>query len=338
MSAVNSSIVIALTGLKSHPAAINCVICVQQDMPLPHLPHKRPETVFFRYVRIVAPAFLLVYLAIASAAAQQALPDAPRPNVELEAESSPGQSFPPAAPERPKAAPLNRGAAFPSAQPNCKVKQSKSTVPAPMSCGPTYNPFQKYINGAQPHPMTPREKAILAGRDVIDPFNLLTIGGISAISVAADSHSAYGPGINGWAKLSGVSLTQNMTDEFFGTFLIPSIVHQDPHYHRMPNASYKRRIAHCIYQVVWTEGDDGKGMFNYANVVGGVFEEAIGDAYVPYRDTGWSAATARYGTALATDPIGNFITEFVPDLARHINFHAVFVQRIINRVAVEESQ
>ena len=129
-----------------------------------------------------------------------------------------------------------------------------------------------------------------------------------------------------------------MVGEFVGTFLIPSIDHQDPHYHRLPNASYERRILHCIYQVVWTQGDNGKGMFNYANIVGGAVEEAIGDAYVPYRDTGWSAAAARYGTALATDPIGNFITEFVPDLARRVNFHVVFVQRIINRVAIEEGQ
>lgn len=185
--------------------------------------------------------------------------------------------------------------------------------------------------------MTPKQKAILAGKDVIDPFNFLTIGMISAFSVATDSHSSYGPGMEGFAKLSAVSLTQDMTNEFFGTFLIPSIVHQDPHYHRMPNASYKRRIAHCIYQVAWTQGDNGKGMFNYGNVVGGLFEEAIGDTYVPYRDTGWAASAARYGTALATDPIGNFITEFFPDLARHINFNVVFVQRVINRVAAEES-
>jgi len=199
-----------------------------------------------------------------------------------------------------------------------------------------YDPFQKFLNASGPHPMTPKQKAKLAAKGVVDPFNLLTIGGISAISIATDSHSAYGPGMPGWAKLSGVSLTQDMTGEFFGTFLIPSIAHQDPHYHRMPNVSYVRRIAHCIYQPVWTQGDDGKGMFNYAIVVGGMFEEAIGDAYVPYRETGWGAASARYGIALATDPIGNFITEFVPDLARHVNIHVVFVQRVINQVAREE--
>ncbi|MBX6360968.1 MAG: hypothetical protein IRZ03_12915 [Acidobacterium ailaaui] len=267
--------------------------------------------------------------------AQAELPDAPSST--MISVSGSGQSFPPDAPEVPKSADSPRPP-FPGQQPQCSQTQSKPSATPGMSCGPTFDPFQRFLNSAEPRPMTPREKAHLAVKDVIDPFNLLTIGGLSAISVASDSHSAYGPGIKGWAKLSGVSFTQDMTNEFFGTFLIPSIAHQDPHYHRMPNASYKRRIAHCIYQIVWTQSDTGQGMFNYATVVGGAIEEAISDAYVPYRETGWAAASSRYGVALATDPIGNFITEFVPDLARHVNIRVVFVQKIINQVAKEEGQ
>jgi hypothetical protein len=283
-------------------------------------------------------AFFLVLLFLGAKDplyAQLDLPDTPSASVTSSA--GPGQSFPPAETELPKSAYAPQPP-FPQQQPACSQSQSKTTSSPGISCGPAVDPFQRFLNSAEAHPMTPRQKAILAGKDVIDPFNLLTIGALSAISVAADSHSAYGPGMKGWAKLSGVSFTQDMTNEFFGTFLIPSIAHQDPHYHRIPNASLKRRFAHCIYQVVWTQSDTGKGMFNYANVIGGVFEEAISDAYVPYRETGWSAASARYGIALATDPIGNFITEFVPDLARHVNIRAVFVQRIINQVAKEEGQ
>lgn len=222
-----------------------------------------------------------------------------------------------------------------STEPECGEKQSVPSSPY-ISCEPEYDPFQPFLNSYEPHPLISKQKAILAEKDVIDPFNLLTIGGLSAISVAANSHSQYGPGVNGWARLSGVSLTQDMTHEFVSTFLISSLAHQDPRYHRMPNASYKRRIAHCVYQIVWTQGDDGTGMFNYATVVGGAVDEGVSDAYVPYRRTGWSAASARYGVGLATDPIGNLISEFVPDLARRINIHVVFVQRVINQIAREE--
>ena len=205
-----------------------------------------------------------------------------------------------------------------------------------MSCSPDKNPFLANLRAEIHPPRTPREKAILAARDVIDPFNLLTIGGTSAISIASDADTAYGPGVRGWAKLTGVTFTEDMTGEFFGTFLIPSIAHQDPHYHRMPNAPLKRRIAHCIYQVVWSQADDGRGIFNYATVFGTAASEAVNNLYVPYRHRGFGAGTQRYWTALATDPIGNFITEFVPDLAERLNVRIVLVQRIVNRVAIEE--
>jgi len=180
--------------------------------------------------------------------------------------------------------------------------------------------------------MTAKQKAILAGKDVIDPFNLLTIGGLSAITVASDSHSAYGPGLKGWAKLSGVSFTQDMTNEFFGTFLIPAIAHQDPHYHRMPNAPYMRRIGHAISQVVWAQSDYGVGMPNYSNLATTLIGDGLGNLYVPGRQKSWAAAASRYGTAIATDPIDNFITEFLPDVARRVNVHIVLVQQIVNQV------
>ncbi len=105
--------------------------------------------------------------------------------------------------------------------------------------------------------MTPREKAHLAARNVVDPFNALTILGSSAIAVGANAYSPYGPGMTGFGRDVGVSYTEDITGQFFGVFLIPSIVHQDPHYHRMPTASIPRRVGHAIYQVVWTRGDNG---------------------------------------------------------------------------------
>lgn len=276
---------------------------------------------------------VILLLAAGRALAQQELPDEPQPQEEalagmpkLMLDGAGQTSFPSAAPTKPIPLPT---------RPNCLPEQC-SAAAARMSCMPELNPFRRFLSSEEPEPMTPRQKFKLAVRDVFDPFNLLTIAGTSAISIAGNSHSEYGPGFEGWGKLSGVTFTQNMTDEFFGTFLIPSIVGQDPHYHRMPNASTKRRLAHALYQVVWARSDYGAPMFNYATVAGAVVEEAASDAYVPYRQTGWGASAERIGITLATDPIGNLITEFVPDLATHINFHAVFLQRIINRVAIEE--
>lgn len=196
--------------------------------------------------------------------------------------------------------------------------------------------YARFLNGPQVRSMTPGQKAWLATRDVIDPFNGITILGNSAIYVGANSHSAYGPGMGGFWENVGVSYSQDATGEFFGTFLIPSLVHQDPHYHRLPNASMKHRIAHALYQVVWTQGDDGNNIPNYANLIGFALDDEIGNLYVPGQQTEMPASAKRYAIGFALAPVDNFITEFVPDLAKHIHFRVVLVQRIINQVATSE--
>jgi hypothetical protein len=224
-----------------------------------------------------------------------------------------------------------------SSKDNKDKDNKKDCLILPCPSGPIINWYMRFENGPQVKPMTPMEKGWLATRNVIDPFNVVTILGISAISVAADSHSAYGPGFPGWGRYVGVSFTEDITGEFFGTFLICSLAHQDPHYHRMPEASYKKRIFHAIYQIAWTQGDNGKGMLNYSNLVGAGIDDEIANLYVPGRQTNGTATAQRYGIALATAPIDNFITEFLPDVAKRIHIQVVVVQRIIDQVASDRS-
>lgn len=205
-----------------------------------------------------------------------------------------------------------------------------------LCCQPNIPTFTRFLKTSTPMPPTAKQKFRLAVNNVKDPSNLLTIGGLSAITVATDSHTADGPGFPGFAKNAGVSLSQDMTGEFFGTFLIPSIVHQDPHYHRMPNLSVSRRILHVLDAVVIAQSDNEVPMFNYATVVGTICTNSLGNVYVPGRRHSFGASAARISISLSTDPIGNAITEFVPDLARHVNIQVVLVQRIINRIAIAE--
>jgi len=219
------------------------------------------------------------------------------------------------------------------AETNAETAQTNAQTQLPPCPPPTVNWFARFLNGPQVKPLTAKEKARLAVRNLLDPFNAVTILGNAAISVGTDSDSPYGPGMRGFGRYVGVEFTQDMTGEFFGTFLIPSIVHQDPHYHRLPNASIPHRIGHAILQVVWTQGDNGNGMLNYANLVGFAIDDEISNLYVPGRQTDLPASAARYATGLGTAPIDNFITEFLPDVARRIHVRVVLVQRIIDQVA-----
>lgn len=174
--------------------------------------------------------------------------------------------------------------------------------------------------------------------NVTDPFNALTILADAAIAIGSDSDTAYGPGMHGFAKNVGVSYTQDLSGEFLCTFLVPTLAHQDPHYHRMPSATISRRIRHAIVQIAWTQGDDGKGMVNYGDLIGGATALELSNLYVPGQRTNLPSSAQRYATGLATAPIDNFVSEFLPDVARHIHVQIVVIQRIINRVALTSGQ
>ncbi len=198
---------------------------------------------------------------------------------------------------------------------------------------PFMNWYARFLTGPEVMRFSPAQKLRLALTNLTDPFNLATVVGEAGIEVAANSHTLYGPGFPGWGRLSGVNFTQDMTGEFFGTFLIPTIFSQDPHYHRRPGLSIPRRVFHCISDVVRTRGDSGHMMPNYSQLLGSAIDGEFSNLYVPGQATRASATATRWATGLATAPIDNFITEFLPDFARHIHTHVVFVQRIINQVA-----
>jgi len=284
-----------------------------------------------RLAALALPVAMLLLLCSAACAGQTpaasqpspSLPQAPQPQVAPHPSAKLTKPCPPQ-----KAAAANTSA--PAAQTGTQLGQQPAPCP---SHSPHINWYARFINGPQVKPLTPKEKGWLAIRNVGDPFNAVTILGQSGIAVASDPSSPYGPGMPGFGRNVGVSYAEDMTGEFFGTFLIPSIARQDPHYHRMPDASIPRRVLHAIAQVAWTQGDNGKGMVNYANLLGFAIDDEIADLYVPGEQTDLPASAARYATGVATAPIDNFITEFLPDIARHIHVRVVLVQRIINQVA-----
>jgi hypothetical protein len=202
-------------------------------------------------------------------------------------------------------------------------------------CTRPENPFDRFLSTSEPLPMTPKQKLLLAERDLTDKFNLLTVAANSAIYIGSNSHNPYGPGMHGFGYNMGVSLSQDATGEFVNTFLIPSLLHQDPHYHRMPSAPLLHRMVHVVMSVAVMQSDYGRPMFNYADFIGFPIDAEISDLYVPGLQTNLHATGTRVAVGLATVPISNAIAEFLPDVARHVNLHVIFVQRIINQVARE---
>jgi hypothetical protein len=203
----------------------------------------------------------------------------------------------------------------------------------PQPCSQLVYPFQRFLSTNVTIPLTWKEKGYLALHDVSDPGNLATIVGISALATAIDPHSDYGPGLKGFGKNAGVSLLQDATFEFFGTFAVPAIMHQDPRYFRMPDQPFKKRLTYSILRTVVTRNDDGSSMPNYGTLLAYPINAELSNFYVPGIESDGASTAKRILTGYALDPVNNILAEFLPDVAKHLRVRVVFLQRILNNIA-----
>ncbi|WP_051978567.1 hypothetical protein [Edaphobacter aggregans] len=206
----------------------------------------------------------------------------------------------------------------------------------PPPCSELVYPYQRFLDTNVIIPLTRKQKGYLALHNATDPATLGTIIGISAISIAADSHTAYGPGLEGFGGLAGVSMLQNTTGEFFGTFAIPALTHQDPRYYRMPHAPFPKRLIYSLTRSYISRSDSGKTIPNYGVLGGYLVAAEISNLYVPGIESDGASTAERIVTGLALDPVNNVINEFLPDVAKHVHVRIIFVQQILNKIAANQ--
>jgi hypothetical protein len=213
---------------------------------------------------------------------------------------------------------------------------NKFDQPRP-SCSELVYPYQRFLSTNIPVPLNWKQKGYLAAHFTTDPASLGTIIGISAISIALDSHTAYGPGLKGFGELAGISVLQNATAEFFGTFAVPSLMHQDPRYYRMPNRPFAKRILYSISRSYISRSDEGKTIPNYGVFAAYPIIGELSNLYVPGLETDGPSTAQRILTGLALDPVNNLVNEFLPDVAKRVHVRIIFVQQIFNNIALTGS-
>ncbi|QNI37414.1 hypothetical protein [Edaphobacter albus] len=200
-------------------------------------------------------------------------------------------------------------------------------------CTELLYPYQRFLDTNIPIPLNWKQKGYLAAHFTTDPGSVGIITGISGINIAIDSHTAYGPGWAGFGKLAGVSLLQNATAEFFGTFAVPALVHQDPRYYRMPHRPIGKRILYSVSRSYVSRSDDGRTIPNYGVFATYPIVAELGNLYVPGIQSDGASTAERIATGLALDPVNNLVNEFLPDVAKHIHVRIIFFQQILNNIA-----
>jgi len=186
--------------------------------------------------------------------------------------------------------------------------------------------------------LTPSRKLRLAFKNISDPFAVSTIALDAEISNAISSpQSAFGTGAAGFGRRFGMAMADDAAGEFFASFLVASVFHQDPHYHRNPTASTGKRIGYALTRALIARSDSNKPMFNYAEFLGTASASIFENSYRFDRDTGAGPTANRIFVSIGSDAVWNLMNEFLPDIAKHVNPRLIVLRRLAERAAKQHN-
>ena len=202
----------------------------------------------------------------------------------------------------------------PIAQPSTsgEAKPSQRRHGLLRACAPNFS----IVNpGEDDSPLTVHQKFRIFYRYSYDPCRIAAAAVSAGISQAEDSFHEYGQGAQGYGKRFGAGLADANVATFFGRFLLPSLLHDDPRYFRIgPSGTFKQRLVHAMLSPEWTRRDNGTHRFNYSRVLGDLMASSVGNAYYPEEDRTAGHTFGRAATMLATASGSGAFEEFWPDI------------------------
>jgi len=166
----------------------------------------------------------------------------------------------------------------------------------------------------QPAKLSPKQKLEIVVKDTIDPYTIGFTAVTAGIAQANNDMKGYGQGASGYAKRFAASYTDQASAGFFGGFLIPSVLHQDPRYYRQGSGPFASRFTHALIRPLVTHTDSGRRDFNWSGLLGSLAASALSNTYYPQEERGVGKTFSRWGMGIPLSVIDHLIDEFGPDL------------------------
>jgi len=204
--------------------------------------------------------------------------------------------------------------------------------PAPQPAQPEFNNdrilgvipnYQTVEDPRTPYqPLAVRQKFKLFVRETVDPFTFAGAALGAGMSHLDNDDPKYGYGSGAYAQRFGAAMADIATQNFFGDFLLASVLHEDPRYFRR-GSEYRffNRVGYALSRTAITRKDAGGTTFNFAGVCGMVMGIGLSDAYYPRRSVNAEEFGSRVTTSLVAAALGNLLPEFWPDIHEKVFHH-----------------
>jgi hypothetical protein len=165
-------------------------------------------------------------------------------------------------------------------------------------------------------PLTSGQKFKLFVDRTIAPSTFVGAAGSAAVGLATNNYEGWGQGWDAYGKRVGAAVANSASTNFFGTFLFPSMFHQDPRHFFSNRNGVKSRVAYALTRQVVTRTDDGHKTFNWSRILSLLVSESIANTYLPPGERTATKTFERAGTRFTIGIGTTLLKEYWPDIFR----------------------
>ena len=130
-------------------------------------------------------------------------------------------------------------------------------------------------------PLSSIQKFKLFADETIAPSTLISAAATAGFRLVEDTYPGYGQEWGGYGKRFAAGMANSASTNFLGTYLIPSLLHQDPRYFISLRPSFRKKMTYALTRQVVTRTDGGRATFNWSRVIGVIGAESIANIYLP---------------------------------------------------------
>lgn len=168
-------------------------------------------------------------------------------------------------------------------------------------------------------PLTAQEKYAIARSDSFDWPNYLMLAGFAMQAQVASGGFSHNGGFKSFSAYYARSVGDQIIGSYVTEAILPSLFHEDPRFFRLGTGSFVHRAYNAVSRIVIAQKDDGRHGFNFSELVGNAGVVAATSFYYPASQSP-SEGFERLAMSLGNDMISNMLTEFWPDIKRHLPF------------------
>jgi hypothetical protein len=157
----------------------------------------------------------------------------------------------------------------------------------------------------------------------MSPPQIMISAAAAGISEARGTLAGYGQGGEGFGKRFGSSMASTASSHFFGTFLIPSVLREDPRFFVSTDPRFKARVGHALRRVIAIRTDTGATKFNLPGTLGPLLAESLANSYLPDAERTAGKTFQRFGIRIGFGAVNNLLKEYWPSIFKSLRIDKI---------------